>query len=202
MLPTPIRATIAILGGLALAASLVLCTICLVTRPFVWVLFGFELIVLIAGFFTLGWAIRGARDGAPLALACLGGSIGVAAILGYVGTNPPVVGSMPLLPWTLGLLGVATAQGLLGGLLVLDRDQRAWGRLIRGVLLGLPVAALLAAMAVGSVRQGVVGWLSELPGAVQAAGVLVAFLLFTGLLSASVHLTIAAFAEAKDRTAT
>jgi hypothetical protein len=183
-----IGASAVVLAGAAASAS-----------TFNWILFGFEAITLMAGIFGVGVAWRGRARDVPLALTCLAGSVFVATVLGYIGTNPKSIGPFALRPWVVGrFLGV----GLLTGVSVvvcLGRDGRAWGRLVRGVLLGLPLVALGAVFGLARTRDPIVDWLGTLPGAVIAIVGVLGFILVTLLLASSVHLTIQAFARAGER---
>lgn len=187
----PMKLMVILLGVGVVGASLVLGVMCLITSPFAWVLFGFELIGLIAGVFTLVMGLRGRAD--ALALACLGGTVFVGAILGHMGTNPPAIGGMPLLGWTLARLAMAFGLGALAALMALESDRQAWGRLIKGAVLGVPVAAAFGAMSVGRVRGPIMDAAMGLPPIVQALGAVVVFMAGLILISVSVHLTISAF---------
>lgn len=189
----PMKLMTTLLGGAIIVASLVLLVMCVITTPFAWVLFGFEAINLIAGVFALVLGLRGRAD--ALALACLGGTVFVGATLGYMGTNPPTIGDMPLIGWTLARLAMAGGLGVLAVLLTLQADRSAWGRLIKGVILGLPVVGVLGAMSLGRIRGPVTDLAMGLPPVVQTLGAVVLFLVGVVLISSSVHLTISAFSE-------
>ncbi len=191
MLSPPSRLTTLIFSSLTTLAGVVLVAVCALSTPFSWVLFGFASVCALAGVSGVIQAVRGRVE--PLGLACVAGTIFVCAVLGYMGTNPPVVGGMSLLPWTIGLLALAGVLGGVAGLQVLHGDAAAWSRLIKGVLLGVPAIAMAGVLAVGSLRGPVLGFFTGLPVVIQALGVLIVFLLFTGLLASSVHLVIAAF---------
>ena len=190
-LPAPMKLLTILLGGAIIGTSLALLVLCVITTPFAWVLFGFEAISLVAGVFALVLGLRGRAD--ALALACVGGTVFAGATLGYMGTNPPSIGDMPLIGWTLAHLVLAAGLGVISALLVLQTDRASWGRLLKGVLLALPVVGVLGAMSVGRVRGPVMDLATGLPPVVQALGAVVVFLVGLTLISVSVHLTIAAF---------
>ena len=152
----PIRIATGALAVATILASLAILAMCVVVRPFIWVLFGFELISLFAGAFLLVLAIRRRAD--ALSLACIGGTIFVAGVLGHIGTKPPVVGDIaaPGVDRPPGFL-FAGALGVLAALLTLRTDKASWRRLLNGTLLGVPLVLLGAALAVGSIRSPLVG---------------------------------------------
>lgn len=201
-MPAPIRAAVALIALPLLAASLVLLWVAGTTRPFVWSVFGFEVISACACVIALVMAWRRPSADAALGLLCVAGTIGIGSLLGYFGTNPHVVGPFRLAPWLLARVAGAGALTALGVVVALAGHSEAWSRLIKGVLLGLPVIGLAAMMALDRFRSPAMGWISSLPGIVLTLGGIVAFLVITGLLAASVHMTIGAFASARQPSST
>lgn len=154
-------------------------------------LFGFEVVVCVAA--ALGVLMgRGRYQEAPAtALACIGGTILVASVLGWQGAGRQL-GGVSLMPFL--AMRLLAAFALLGCAILhaLSRNQRAWRLALLGGFLGLPV--VLAAATVAHPR----GWrmLERMIGdevLVQAGVAVGALIVFGGLLAASVHLVIAAF---------
>jgi hypothetical protein len=169
---------------------------------FNWVLFGFEVIILMSAAFGIWVGWRTAPADVPLALACLAGSIFVATVLGYLGTNPKTVGPFSLRTFGFGRVVLIGVLGVVSVVVSLGADRQRWGRLVRGILLSLPLLALTVVFASGRIRTPLIDWIGGLPGPAIALVGVVAFILVTILLSSSVHLTIGAFAGAGDRSTT
>jgi hypothetical protein len=160
----------------------------------VWVLLGFEVVTLAAGVIGVLFALGRFREAPGLALACVAGTFFVAAVLGYVGSGrqlPLAEGGIALKGMLLARLAAAMVVGGGGGGLVLARDRRSWGYLIKSAALGGPVLLALGVYAASPVR--VRGALDSLPGWLVAVGLIVGGLLGIVMVSASVHLLVRAF---------
>lgn len=160
----------------------------------VWVLLGFEVVTLVAALIGVAFALGRFQEAQGLALACVAGTFFVAAVLGYVGSGrqlPLAEGGIPLKGMLLARLAAAMVVGAAGAGLVLARDRRSWGYLIKSAALGGPV--LLALGVYGAAPARVRGVLDALPGWLVAVGLIVAGLLGIVMVSASVHLLVRAF---------
>lgn len=161
-------------------------------RP-AWVLFGFELTVLSAGVVGIMFG-RGRFSDAPgLALACVAGTVLAASALGWQGAGRQVAG-VSLTPFLLARVALAAALGLAAAACVLSRAPggKAWRLAILGAVFGVPVVVAAAALVHPAGRHAIESALGTSAGVHAAVGV-AAFLVFGGLLSASVHLVVQAF---------
>ncbi len=196
-IPRPLRILTTLMSAAVLVSGVLVAALA-VGAPLVsvdqrpsWALFGFEVVVVVAG--ALGVLTGRGRfaDGPGLALACVGGCVLVASGLGWAGAGKSLLG-VSLLP----LLGArVVASGVLGAIAawcVLSRDARAFRPAVIGVLLVFPViaAAGLGAMPVG--RKLLDRFAAAGPG-LQFAGAVGAFAVTAILLSAGIHLLIRAF---------
>jgi hypothetical protein len=156
-----------------------------------WALFGFEVVIAVAG--VLGVLTGRGRfaDGPGLALACVAGTILIGSGLGWQGAGRQLLG-VPLLPVLGGRALAALVLGAIGAWTVLSRDTRAIRLAITGMLLLLPV--VLGAVAV--VRPAGRRLLDKLMGTSPGIQFMVAvggFAVAAVLLSAGCHLIIRAF---------
>jgi hypothetical protein len=108
-----------------------------------WVLFGFEVVVVVAA--ALGILFGRGRFGeAPgLALACVAGTILIASLLGWQASGRTLMGRSltPLLAWrAVASLALAAAAALC----VLSRDPRAVRRAGLGAVMVLPAVLVVA----------------------------------------------------------
>jgi hypothetical protein len=160
----------------------------------VWVLLGFEVVTLAAAVIGVFFALGRFQEAPGLALASVAGTFFVAAVLGYVGSGrqlPLAEGGIPLKGMLLARVSAALLVGAAGAGLVLARDRRSWGYLIKSAALGGPVLLALGVYAARPVQ--VRGALDALPGWLVAVGLIVAGLLGIVMVSASVHLLVRAF---------
>jgi len=184
-----------LLSALVLAPVSVLGTV----RP-TWMLFGFEMVVILTGVLGLLAARGRFREGPGMAMACIGGTIALASFLGWVGIR----GELPLKASTVsmtGWLGARLAAGalltLVGAASVLGRNPRSLGYIVRAGIAAAPLAALGAA---GVLYRGrLVDAISGLPGFL---GVVVWALLGVTCavaVCAAAHCTIRAFELGRTR---
>ncbi|MEZ6233841.1 MAG: hypothetical protein R3B68_06590 [Phycisphaerales bacterium] len=142
----------ALVGGLSLATALwglvgVVAAAFLAGTP-VWTALGFEVVVVVAGVLGVLLGLGRFREAPALGVLCVAGVFGVASILEYTGSSGDLAG-IPLRPWMLARIAIAAILAGVAALLVLQRDRRSWGMLVKaGVLGAVPgVAALVFALA-------------------------------------------------------
>lgn len=200
----PVSRTIRIATGLtcgvvALTAIAGAVAAIVIPAPPGWLMFGFELVVLVAA--VMGFFVARGRfnEGPGLALACIAGSILACTVLGYVSINR-TLGQFPLDLVVLSRLVAAGILGTLGALAVLLRNPgRSCPLMIKGLVLGLPVLAVAAAIILPQARS-LLGPLGRLQGPTRAIVALVAFAAAGVLLSGAVHLVIRAFEAGRNPT--
>lgn len=194
-LPGFIRVTIGVVSGAVLlsAAGGMLAALAANDRP-AWGMFGFEAVIAVAGVFGVLMAGGGGRfrEGPGLAAACIAGTFFVGSVLGYLSLQPPRLGGVGLKPFVAGRVLAAAVVALAGAYCVLSRHPRSWRLLLTGLLLGAPVIAAGAVVALPPLR----GLLAPVTGAgtvVQMGAALGAFIVLGSLLCASADFIIRAF---------
>jgi hypothetical protein len=201
--PKSVRLVIGVLCGVVALSALAFAGAALFAGPKVnRVLLGFESVTLAASILGVLFARGKFQDGQGLAMACVAGTVFVAAVLGYLGSKGNLVtnrGDVPLKMYLLARVGCACVLGVVGAGLVLSRNARSWSYLWKSAATGLPVLAAAAAFVLspGAVR----GVLSKFPGWLAGMGLTVGGLLAVVLISASVHCLIRAFEMGKTETA-
>lgn len=152
-----------------------------------WVMFGFEVVILVAA--TLGVLLARGRfgDGPALGLVSIAATIFIGSVFGYLGGGRTLF-SVDLKPLLLARLVAALLLAAAAGWIVLSRDWKATlPPFIRGCAFGLPIPALLFVL---WKFRATLGGLSD---ALQLGLAIVVFSLITGLLAASVQFLIKAF---------
>lgn len=164
-------------------------SICLGRTPIVWGMFGFEALVVAAGVLAALFALGRIPDAPGLTLLIIAGTVFISAGLGLValGLSPRAVLMQPLFLIRFAIVGAFT---LLAVFAALGANRTAWRILVRGIVLSVASAALLA---IGLATRGL--WLSG-TGAPQVvlivAGTMGAIVLLA-LLCIGAHLVIRAF---------
>ncbi len=202
-LPKPI-------AGVALLISLA----CLLTAPggivlgvigANWFLVAFEAVAFFSSVFGLLTAIGRFREAPALSLFCAGGSIMVAAMLAEPAlvsrvlqggtTAPAVIAGIPIAPFAIGRILAGALLVLLSAMTVLSRRPRqSLAYLVRGIVLGAPVAALGAVVLSARLR----GMLPSLPGPLSVMLGVIGFFVVGALISLSAHNLIRAFEVAEE----
>jgi hypothetical protein len=171
-----------VLGGASLLGA----------RP-AWALFGFEVVTVVAAALGIFYGFGKFRQSPGMALACIGGTIFVAGVLGWMSVTASAgqsrqVGGIPLTPMA-AFRVLASMIVLLGGaVVVLSRRPGAWKPAVVGAMLGAPVGLGLLLFAYPGTRGMVAGAVFG-----STVGAVAAFLVVAALLSASVHLLIRGF---------
>ncbi len=163
-----------------------------------WLQLGFELVLVVAGGFGVMTGIGHNRASHPMALACVAGSVFVAAVMAFIASPAAQGNAKPALMLramagdreTIILIGLGLALAALSGLILLGRrpGESMW-YLGLGVLLGAPSVIGLAFVLAPSLRAKLTG-LSPMS---LSAVIFVGFFIVGGLLSASLHCLIRAF---------
>ncbi len=154
-------------------------------------LFGFEVVVFIAGVLAAIFGRGRFSIGPGMALANIAGTILVGSAFGYIsaGRQLGTTSLTPLLAFRFLAGGVIAAAA---AYCVLSRDPKSWRVAALGAAMGLPSVALAAAVMVTPARRAVMTFLSG-GGIAQTGLAVVAVVVVGGLLCASVHLLIKAF---------
>ncbi len=162
----------------------------------VWVMFGFESVVAIAGVIGLLGASGRFDVGQGMTWACVAGTLFVAGVLSYLGTQQGIVwsGGKPAtstIPWALGRVALAGLFGAVAAYAVLRRSADGRQAIIRAIV----ALGLLGALGIGLVLFGgrVNAMLASVPGVLKAALAIVVGFAAIALLSAGGHWLIRAF---------
>lgn len=176
-----------ILSAIVAISSLAAGAMAIIQPRASWVMFVFEFIILVSAVFGIRIARGKHNDGPATGLVCIAGCIAVAALFGYIGGGRTLfsIDTRPLLVARAGAAAILTA---LAAWLVLSRDPKTTIRpFIYGCITGLPVPILL--IAIWKLRSKL-GAMSD----VLVMGIaILAFVLITGLLAASVQFLVKAF---------
>ena len=156
-----------------------------------WALFGFEIVTAVAAVLGIAFG-RGRYSEAPgLAVACIAGTILVAAGLGWQGSGRQLLG-VSLTPVLAGRTLAALVVGGAGAWCVLSRDRRSIGLAVLGAILLAPVIGVAGVM-MRPAGQTLLNKLSAAGPGVQFMAAVGGFAIAAGLLSAGTHLLIRAF---------
>lgn len=162
----------------------------------VWPMLLFEPVVLGSGIALVLLGLGYQRDGLPMALATIAGSVAIAGFLSTVaGRN--TLGSTLLVPMLGGRLVIAAALGLWAIVLVLGPKASAWRRVALGTLLLLVGGGLASLTFIGPAKP-LRDSLVAAGGFVSSAVALVLFIVFLVLVAAGVHLIVRPFEMALD----
>lgn len=153
-----------------------------------WALIGFEVITLIATVIGFLGAVRHARQGPAMMLLCVAGAVGVGSLLAFIGTNRTLMG-FGLGPVLAARFAAAALLGAAAGCILLSRDpSRSLPSLIKGIVW---TAILVAVIGVAwMMRSSILG----AGGAARVAMTLVLGIASIGLVAASTHYLVNAFA--------
>lgn len=180
------------------AAAMAIAALALAVRP-VWLLFGFEAVAGVGAVLGLLFARGRFQDGQGLAMACVGGTIGVASFLGWLavrGTLPLASASVSLTPWLAARLGAAGLLAAVGAYAVLRRNAAS---LRYGVRAGATGGLLLVTAGVGVLlRHRLLAGIAGLPDPLGAIVWLLVAILGGVLICAAAHFTIRAFEMGRE----
>ncbi len=164
---------------------------------FAWGIFGFEALTILAAVFGVLVGLGKFRDGFALALACLAGTILVAAVFGIRVDARPKIGDDPTLqPWINRMLALRMAvvfgYAALASLAVFARDRRCWVSAMRSMACLIPAALIAGGVFRFGLPFGGEAGSSE-PNAARVISFLVIAMAVGGLVSVGGHLMIRAF---------
>lgn len=184
--PAALIAATALCGFIGLSA-LAGAAAALLNSPTAWFLFAFEGIILLSA--ILGVFVGRGRfaEGPALALACIAGCVAIGSYLGYMGSGRVILGAS-MKPFLGARAASAAGLAVVAAWIVLSRRLRiALPRLIKGLLVGLPIPVIVWVLWAMRAR------VSAAPDLLRAGGAVVLFVVVTALLSASIHLILRAF---------
>lgn len=159
-------------------------------RP-AWFMFGFELVVCLAGVLCILLG-RGKFGSPALGLLCAGGAVAVATLFGYLGAGG-VVWGVGLKPLLAGRAGLGLCLAALAGAVQLQASPGNTKLLIRGVVLAIPALGL--PLAAWTLRTATANW----PEILRLSILMVGFVVVIGLIAASADCLIRAFAPKTER---
>ncbi len=195
-LPGMIRGLVVALSAVTALSALGMAIAAVVIAPTpVWIMFGFEVVIAMAGVIGLLGAKGRFDDGQAMWLLCISGTVLVGGFLSYLGTRTGIVfvkdGSpVSTLLWCAGRGVLGAVFGVLAVYAVLRRTlegRKYFGRgLIFAAFLGVVGAPFAAA-------RGVPGFIANLPGPVEGGVLAVIGIVMTILACAAGHYFIRAF---------
>lgn len=213
MPPRPIRLLTAAICACILLSALATGVLAIVVPPKpAWTLMAFEVVMAVSCSLALPFARGAYRDGPGLALTCFAGAVFAGSVLGYLSAQG-VLGTHSLKLWLLARVALAGLLGLFAAAVVLVRNPRSWGGLIKGLLLLSPHALIVVLFGLqrygpGSVKSGLdrlLGVFAPLTRpaegvaeAMRMGGLIVIAIIAGGLLCAGLHLIIRSFEICRD----
>lgn len=198
-LPRKVRYLVGLMGIIVGISALALGTfsLTLTARP-IWLLFGFELAVIVAAVVAIVIARGKASSGEGLAILCVAGTFAVASFLGWLGSSRgqlPMGGDRGTVSITTLLYGRLLASGFVAALaayaVLRRRPSSSVPLLFRGVAFGLPlaIAAGIYVVAGSAIAEQFAKW----PEWVTTASSCLAAIAALILVSAAGHYLIRAF---------
>ena len=186
------------LTGLALLAGAAL------QSPRAWFAAVFALVIIGAAAFGVHLARQARLPGRAVSLLCVAGCVGCGGLFAHLSVSGQLLGRS-VLPLTAALLlASALLTGLAGLEVLLRKPAQTLPRLVKGVLLLVPLGVIFAFRNHPALAQS---W-SALPPMAKVLVAIFGFLVLAGIFCAAAHLLIRAFAvgveaaeEAEDRPA-
>jgi hypothetical protein len=145
------------------AGAMAVVSLAVAARP-VWILFGFEVVVMLAGVIAVLFARGKFHEAQGMTLLCIAGTVFAGSVLGWLSVNGALQVKNTDVPvslkmWLLARLGCAGVFALAAAGVVLTRRRESRPYLVRAVLTGTPLVLIgagimltrhqLAAMAAG-----------------------------------------------------
>ncbi|MDX2131667.1 MAG: hypothetical protein SFY69_06420 [Planctomycetota bacterium] len=205
-LPAWLRLGLRVLSGVVALSAVGMALASLVIAPnAVWVMFGFEVVVALAG--VVGVVAAGGRfdSGQGLVWLCVAGVLFVAGVLSYLGTPQGIVWSQgtpasPTTTWSVGRVALAGVFGAAAVYAVLRRSAEARRNFARGLVAGVLLVCLMGGLVIFGGRA--MAALAGTAGVVKAAIAIVVGFIGITLMSAAGHWLIRAFECARREDAT
>lgn len=204
-LPGAIRALVFALSAITVLSALGMAVASVAIAPTpVWIMFGFEVVIALAGVIGLCGAWGKFDDGQAMWLLCIAGSILVGGFLSYLGTRTGIVlvkdgAPISTFLWCMGRLAIGGTFGALAVYAVLRRTADGRRYFIRGAVLGGVLGAFATPFALA---RGVPGFLGNLPGPLEGAALTIIGIVMTMLACAAGHCFIRAFECGRTTDAT
>ncbi len=161
-----------------------------------WMIFGFEIVSMVAGVMGILLAVGRFQEGQGMTLACVAATTAVAAFLAWLsvpagleinGRNEP----LNLTNWLFAREGASVLLGGIAAFAVLSRDRRSLSYLTKSIITGAPVLALAGGAFVG--RHSLGPMLAAMPVWLSMLLACIMGVILVGLLSACGHCLIRAF---------
>lgn len=182
--------------AVALSAAAMAVVALVVTERPVWMLFGFEVVVMLAGVFAVLFARGRHHEAQGLTLLCIAGSVFAGSVLGWLSVNGALQVKNSDVPvslklWLLARVGCAGVYAVAAAALVLVRRRESRPFLVRALLTGAPLVLAAGGLALARTQ------ISSLAGSVHpVVSIFVACVLgLVGIALASIcgHCIIRAF---------
>lgn len=179
-LPKPVMRTIGLLSAALALSAAGMGVACTIFPPHaVWVVFGFELIMCLAGVVGLLFARGQFQEGQGMTLLCVGGTVLFAGFLSFLSTYGPGgivfrtnAAATSMTPWFVSRIALGLCFLSFAAYAVLRRNPKSRAYIVRGLVASVVLALVVGGMYVG--RNA----LNSMPGAVRgvifAIGALVA----------------------------
>lgn len=194
-LPKSVLRVTGVLSAVLALSALAMCIAAVAIAPHVvWVVFGFELIMVVAGVIGLFFALGAFGEGQGLTLVCIAGVTLAGGFLSYLATAGPHgivfragAGPTSMVPWFAFRVMLGVGFAMLASYAVLRRSAESIGHLKRG---------MIACLVLGVVGASVVltrGALANAPDAVRGVAWALAGVMAIIGVAAAGHSFIRAF---------
>lgn len=185
----PIQIVLLVLAAAVAALSVLMIVRALRAEPMQVFAICFGVVMLVSSGF-LAWVGRGrVKEGPAIALLCVAGAVVCGAVFAFVSTGQPPSGITRDVPTLVSLAigGVIVAIAALD--VLMRRPAESLPRLVKGVIIGIPLIVVLALW-----QRGIVGSvMSQLGMSLSFAGYVLLLIVSIGLAAASGHQLIRAF---------
>jgi hypothetical protein len=195
-LPSVLRTLTLVLSGATALHTLSMAAFALlaISKP-IWILLGFEVVVLVAAVIGIQIGRGRFREGQGLSAICVAGTIAVSSFLAWL-TTSKIAMPMPSAPtiirmYILTRLAVGVWFAMLAAYVVLSRNRESLKFVRDAVLTGVPLVMILGGLV--KFQSQFEAWLSSTPGAIQTLVLLALFTLCCTLISLCGHSVIRAF---------
>lgn len=199
-LPPLVRYVVAGVSAVVLASALAAAVACALAPTPIWVMFGFEVVIALAGVIGL-LGVKGRFDeGQAMWLLCIAGTLFVAGFLAYLATRGGVQlrtggPTHATLAWSVSRLGAAGLFGLLAVYSVLRRTAQGRAFFVRGLVLLAVLGGVLSPFAVA---RGMPGFVAQMAGPIRGGVLTVVGIVVVVLACAAGHALIRAFESARS----